>query len=106
MARREGYARDELIDAAAEAGIEPRFLELALREQALAKGGTSTGSDAALLRWLGTRQRSLSVSRIFDADLKTMVAASCRVSSPTRSASSSTGKPTGTCGAGRTPTSS
>ncbi len=79
MARVRGYGRDELIGAAAEAGIEPRFLELALREQALAKGGLSTDSDAALLRWLGTRQRSLSVSRVFDADLKTLVASCCRV---------------------------
>lgn len=79
VARRQGYARSELLDAAAEAGIEPRFLELALREQALAKGDTSTDSDVALLRWLGTRQRSLSVSRVFDADLKTMVASCCRV---------------------------
>lgn len=79
VARREGYGRDELIEAAAEAGIETRFLELALREQALSKGGASTDSDVALLRWLGTRQRSLSVSRVFDADLKTMVASCCRV---------------------------
>lgn len=79
VARAEGYGRDELIDAAAEAGIEPRFLELALREQALSKGGASTDSDTALLRWLGTRQRSLSVSRIFDGDLKTIVASCCRV---------------------------
>ncbi|MBV1858377.1 MAG: hypothetical protein KUG77_08190 [Nannocystaceae bacterium] len=79
VARRDGYARAELLDAAAEAGIEPRFLELALREQALSKGDTSTDSDAALLRWLGTRQRSLSVSRVFDEDLKTMVASCCRV---------------------------
>lgn len=79
VARREGYGREELTEAAAEAGIEPRFLELALREQTLAKGDTSTDSDTALLRWLGTRQRSLSVSRIFDADLKTMVASCCRV---------------------------
>ncbi|MGH1343973.1 MAG: hypothetical protein ACRBN8_20610 [Nannocystales bacterium] len=79
ISRRQGYARDELLDAAAEAGIEPRFLELALREQSLAKGERSSDSDVALLRWLGTRQRSLCVSRVFDADLETMVAACCRV---------------------------
>jgi len=79
VARRDGYARSELLDAAAQAGIEPRFLELALREQSLEQAQTSAVSDGALLRWLGTRQRSLSVSRVFDADLKTMVASCCRV---------------------------
>ncbi len=79
VARREGYDREELVGAAAEAGIEPRFVELALREQALAKAEPRSDSDAALRRWLGTRQRSLSVSRVFDADLSTTVAAVCRV---------------------------
>jgi hypothetical protein len=79
VARREGYGKEELQAAAAEVGIEPRFLELALREQALAKEEPSSDSDGALLRWLGTRQRSLSVSRVFDADLSSTVAACCRV---------------------------
>ncbi|MCR9160604.1 MAG: hypothetical protein ACE37F_21175 [Nannocystaceae bacterium] len=79
VATRQGYGRQELEAAAAEAGIEPRFLELALREQALAKVEPSSDSDAALLRWLGTRQRSLSVSRVFDGDLDATVAACCRV---------------------------
>ena len=79
VARRDGYGREELVAAAAEAGIEPRFVELALREQALAKVEPSSDSDTALVRWLGTRRRSLSVSRVFDADLETTVAACCRV---------------------------
>ena len=79
VAKREGYGREELMAAASEAGIEPRFLELALREQALAKQEPSSDSDGALLRWLGTRQRSLSVSRVFDADLTSTVASCCRV---------------------------
>lgn len=79
VARREGYDRAALLDAAGEAGIEPRFVELALREQSLAKAEPAADSDAALQRWLGTRRRSLSVSRVFDAPLSATVAACCRV---------------------------
>lgn len=79
VARQDGYRKEELEAAAAEAGIEPRFLELALREQAVAKEEPNSDSDGALLRWLGTRQRSLSVSRVFDADLSSTVASCCRV---------------------------
>lgn len=75
----DGYARDELVAAASEAGIEPRFVELALREQSAAPATTDNDSDTALRRWLGTRRRSMSVSRVMDADLRTTVAASCRV---------------------------
>lgn len=78
VARRDGFDRDSLLEAASEAGIEPRFVEVALREQSLEKTAP-TDSDGALMRWLGTRQRSLSVSRVFDADLATTVATCCRV---------------------------
>lgn len=79
VARREGYARQELVDAATEAGIEARFVELALREQALATDEPSSDTDAALTRWLGSKRRSMSVSRVFDADLSTTVETCCMV---------------------------
>ncbi|MEM6292277.1 MAG: hypothetical protein AAGA54_13470 [Myxococcota bacterium] len=78
VARREGYGRTELVAAAAEVGIDERFVELALREEAAAAGRTQT-PDAVLMRWLGTRRQSLSVSRVFDADGATTLEAVLRV---------------------------
>ncbi len=78
VARRDGYGRPELVAAAAEVGIDERFVDLALREEAAAAGRTQT-PDKVLMRWLGTRRQSLSVSRVFDADGATTLEAILRV---------------------------
>ncbi len=79
VARQDGYGREELVAAASEAGIEPRYVELALREQSISPAPRGKDSDGALMRWLGTRRRSMSMSRVFDADLRTTIEACCRV---------------------------
>ncbi len=68
----DGFARDELVEAAQEAGIDARYLALALREQqsvsddeALAK---LQASDVTMKQLLGTLRRSVSVSRVIEAD--------------------------------------
>lgn len=63
----EGYAREDLLAAAREVGIDPAFLSVALAE--LGRDGALVaidgGTDRAATRWLGTRTRSFSASRRF-----------------------------------------
>jgi|GEM_PF-1562698 len=65
-----GYERRELVAAAREAGIDEQFVRVALaeidsEERALVPFDES--KDRAVTRWLGTRRRSVSVSRIIQA---------------------------------------
>ncbi|MBC8073879.1 MAG: hypothetical protein IAG13_36510, partial [Deltaproteobacteria bacterium] len=63
----EGYGREDLLAAAREVGIDPSFLRVALAE--LGPSNTLASfephTDEAATRWLGTRSRSVSVSRRF-----------------------------------------
>ncbi len=80
--RRQGFARQELVEAAREAGIDARYVALALREQESletpeARTKLQT-SDATLMRWLGTRRRSISVSRVIEAEGAAVLEACCQ----------------------------
>ncbi|MBL4686582.1 MAG: hypothetical protein JKY37_18445, partial [Nannocystaceae bacterium] len=82
VAKDGGHAREDLVDAAAEVGIDARYMALALREQAdgTAVATTSTPvSDDVASRWLGTRRRTLCASRMFDAEGTVILEACCRV---------------------------
>lgn len=63
----DGYGRDELLAAAREVGIDPSFVSVALAElqPGAAIATLDDPTDRAATRWLGTRARSLSVSRRF-----------------------------------------
>ncbi|MEM6989140.1 MAG: hypothetical protein AAF721_01545 [Myxococcota bacterium] len=66
----EGYARQDLIEAAKEAGIDGQFVEVALAEIGPGERAVARFDDATerrATRWLGTRRRSVSVSRIIGA---------------------------------------
>ena len=67
--RDEGYGRQELLQAAREAGIEPQFVEVALAElgpQERALATLDEATERAATRWLGTKRRSISVSRVIE----------------------------------------
>lgn len=63
----EGYAREDLIAAAREVGIDPSFVSVALAElrPGAAIATIDDATERAATRWLGTRTRSLSASRRF-----------------------------------------
>ncbi len=65
-----GFARCELIEAAAEAGIDERFVSVALAEvdgTRLPEGvDTEPAQERAMTRWLGTSQRQVRISRLIE----------------------------------------
>ena len=65
----DGYAHDDVLEAAREVGIDAAFVKVALAElgpsEALARFDPDT--DRSATRWLGTRARSVSVSRRFSS---------------------------------------
>ena len=80
--RDDGYQRDELLQAAREAGIEPQFVEVALAELGPQQRALATLDDAterAATRWLGTKRRSVSVSRVIEGSPAEVWSALARV---------------------------
>lgn len=62
------FTLDEVRTAAVEAGIAPEFVALAVVEvREEPESGLTPSQEAAMVRWLGTRQRRLEVSRSVDA---------------------------------------